>query len=252
MQRKLLVLQLVLTVSSWLIGMQSCKSPELPSATQYVFRNTGNQAITLDLYGAKADYGTNTNMLERFVLSPGGVGKTRLLVGKTYWVDWYSDDYSLNNMSRRLGITLPWPELVTADAEEMAIDIVYHSFRDTTRSVLFNGSGISSTWRGEFANGSAWDGIHEFVFRKDQSGDFTVTNRAGIVHKETFNYEMLEYQADSTGNYFFGLFIENKQTNLTFRINCTLYRYPNPTGRDSMEVNGNFYGNSKRYFIKRV
>jgi hypothetical protein len=232
------------------LAMESCRKPEIQSQTLYTFNNKTGQRITLDLYGSKTDYGTDSNRLQRDILEPGSSAHATLDVLKTYWIDWYNEDYSINNLQRAANAATPWPELATPIADDVQIDMRPSSFRDTIRSVLFNGHGTSSTWKGSLQEGTAWDGTHEFRFRKDQTCLYTFTNGTGAVSTASLTYNVVSVGASGLGTNLFQLQVTNAQASYNFWIRCTLWG-SSRTGRDTMSVGAEYSGSIYEYVIIR-
>jgi hypothetical protein len=234
-----------------IIALAGCKSPDLPSQVTYNFTNKAQARITLDMYGSKTDYGTNSNRLERYVLEPGATQSVPLPVGAVYWLDWYNDDYSINNLERHNNVAKPWPEMPTADVGTAQVNLSPNLYRDTIRSVLFNNTGTASTWKGTFSAGTPWDGTREFVIRKDMTAEMTYTSVNGTVRKDVLRCQIDRESSGISGTNSFGLFMDNPDHTIQIQLFCILYG-SGATGRNVMEVDETRAGASRAdYVIQR-
>jgi hypothetical protein len=231
--------------------LASCTKPhDLASESTYSFTNQTGKRVTFDLYPSKADYGMNTNRLERLVFEPNSTQKLKLRVGQEYWVDWYSDSYGYNNWELNSNNTSVRPELKVADVDDSRVlSATYH---DTTRSIMLNGSATSSRWKGVVANGSAVDGTHEFVFQKDFTGLHTFTSTGGQTTVEQFTYRTYTISRDAYTTYFFSFYIDRNGLGI-YRASCNLKSTTPLTGRDSLYITpiSTGGGSSTNFFVKR-
>jgi hypothetical protein len=231
--------------------MLACTKPhDLSTESTYAFTNQTGRRITFDLYPSKADYGKNTNRLERLVFEPNSTQKLKLKVGESYWVDWYSDGYSMNNWDLTSNNSSIRPELKVADVDDSRT--ISATYQDTMRSIMLNGGGTSSTWKGVVANGSTVDGTHEFVFQKDFTGTHSYTNSAGQTTFEQFTYRIYTISRDAFTTYYFSFYIDRNGIS-TYRASCNLKTLTPFTGRDSLYITptGVTGGPSVNFFVKR-
>lgn len=93
-QKTLALSLLVLTVI-----LSGCKKEEL-DITSITIVNRLDVPVTLDLYASESDYTGNTNLIERYVIAANDnlkIPENAYEEGKTYFMDWYSEDYYYNN-----------------------------------------------------------------------------------------------------------------------------------------------------------
>jgi hypothetical protein len=214
--------------------MAACTKPhEQITESTYTFTNQTGQRVTLDLYPTKTDYGKNTNRLQRLVLGPDSSDKLKLNVGQSYWVDWYTDDYAYNNWnlnSNEVGLR---QELKVADIDDTRT--LSGGYKDTTRSIMLNGSGTSSTWKGIVSASTGADGIHVFVFQKDLTLIHTFTNTAGQTSTEQLTYRIYSISRDFYTTYYFS-FSMDRNGIAVYRGSCNLKNMFPTTGRDSLYI----------------
>src|SRR6478735_222670 len=75
-----------------------CSKPEgLKTQSIYKFTNTLNERVNFDLYDNREDYGNGGPILNSYQIEPGAAASIPLQALKTYWIDWYSANYSFNN-----------------------------------------------------------------------------------------------------------------------------------------------------------
>ena len=83
-------------------GKDEDKGPALISTSFRLTSENGDLPITLKIYGTEADYQSGTNVLWTFRSTAANKGQLDLTVDKvekdkTYFVEWYSDDYRWHN-----------------------------------------------------------------------------------------------------------------------------------------------------------
>ncbi len=169
------------------------KREEIETKCAYTFSNKTTRSITLDFYSSKADYNQNSNRLSRDELEPGDDLLLTLDVGHPYYLDWYSDYYTVNNwtvesLADASAGPFPQPELKTATGRQQIN--IQEQRNDTARSVLI-GNGYQSVWQGEYPSNSAVKGIHTFLFRKDFTGRHVFEQNGDTVYSEDITYRVL-------------------------------------------------------------
>ena len=186
-----------------LLSQVACsKREEIARESTYTFNNKLEAHVNLDIYPTEKVYKSYTNRAGHYVINAGAKEQITLAVGKTYWIDWYSDDYSWNNMWDLGGSAQPGPKLQTAAVDDVR-DITQGS-RDTVRSVLLNGLGLSTSWTTTFMNVANQEETHQFIFRRNLSGQHSVI-RSGDSSIEAITYYVLGQQTDDRGPHGFGI-----------------------------------------------
>lgn len=160
----------------------SCRKHEQAITSTYTFVNNVPERVTLDMYGSEDDYNMQQHCLSRDTIDVGGKLPKTLEVLRTYWVDWHSDGYSYNNWRSLPERSVsdnprPLPQLTIADRDDQ-IQIL-SPVRDTSRSVLLQGSQLFSKWSGVIDHADSLNGTFHFVFRKDFSGEYSFSDTAG-------------------------------------------------------------------------
>ncbi len=158
----------------------SCRKREgIQKTSTYSFTNQNVKPLTLDIYGSEADYGLNTNRLQQHLIAPGEKVQVEFEALKTYWIDWYSPDYSLSNW-RASSNSSGQPEPVAGITVAAMVDqFLLSATRDTSRSVLIGEGGVSSTWLAKVENAPMMNGIHRITLRKDFRGEYIYTDAGG-------------------------------------------------------------------------
>src|ERR1043165_8541328 len=87
----------ILVIAFGLLLLPGCSKPDAPVSSVYSFTNPFDVPITMDIYGSSEDYSHNKDRLGRYTIEPGQKLKVPFTPLETYWLDWYSADYSLNN-----------------------------------------------------------------------------------------------------------------------------------------------------------
>lgn len=136
---------LVLLIIASLVS--ACKKKEKDN-TDVTFVNRIDKTITLDLYPSAQDYAGNTNMTERIILLPGEnkvIPGSTFSKGKTYYMDWYSEDFYYNNWYND---DYPVTGLRVRIKPEPGNNTYYidPSLRGNGRNAFLKGPGNSSDW----------------------------------------------------------------------------------------------------------
>jgi hypothetical protein len=135
----------------------------------YSFVNPFTVPVRLDIYGSRYDYGHNSNRIAQYILPPKTSTRVALSQLTTYWLDWYSNDYSLNNWATVSPDTsvrrqpLPLPPLTTSTVDDT---ITLFAQPDTSRSVMFPGTDTVSYWKMGLTDDTSLHGTYEATFRK--------------------------------------------------------------------------------------
>ncbi len=165
------------------------KREGIPTQSAYSFTNQTDRRITLDLYASHADYARDTNRQSSYTVEAGARREITLDIGRTYWIDWYSDAYTLNNW---VSTIFQDREITPANTITIAAEADHFNFNasgsDTSRSVLINGNGISSTWTGAVTHTSSHDGAVSFSFFKDFTVQYKYMPASGAETVRTFTY----------------------------------------------------------------
>jgi hypothetical protein len=239
--------------------MTACsKRKGIQTVSVYSFTNTLNYPVTFDVYGSKEDYSNNANIISRHVMEAGSTVPISFDAPKTYWVDWYTADYSFNNWGPDTVTTgqgnsfnnpLPRPKLAIASEPD---NISIRSLkRDTSLSVLLNGSGVSSTWQAVISDMPDLNGIHTFLFRKDFSGQYTFTRSTGAPAVQAFSYEVQDNQSSGyERSFILTTFDANKIPMVTFYFFVDAYSVSS-SGRDTLKAYFNQSASSDYYWARR-
>jgi hypothetical protein len=230
-------------------GLFSCKKHDIPTQSTYTFTNQTGRRISFDLYNSEEDYYHNANRMEQYNIEAGASQKMVLDVARVYWVDWYSADYRYNNWASAFNSVDPGPKLQIAMVDD--VRNIKASSPDTLRSVMLNGSGTSSTWKGTITTSSPIKGDHQFVFAKDFTGKYTFTDPIGGSYVRDFKYSFSSFSQQGTSMYRFTLALRDESDVNFFSVACNLFNYTPHTGRDSLWVSPQSGSFSDQFFIVR-
>lgn len=129
-----------------------CKKADTGPYTQsFTFNNTTGRTIILDLYKTKSDYNNNKKLVQRLTIQNETNASLNLEPWKTYYIDWYSDDFALSNWQNNKLKGIAFPELkFEADTASTNINIAMPSDFDPStynRRLLLNGNKIEQLWK---------------------------------------------------------------------------------------------------------
>ena len=117
--------------------------------TPVTFANRIDRPLTLDIYSSEEDYASNTNRIEQITI-PANSSKTlpgsMFTSGRTYYMDWYSDDYYYNNWYND-DYPVIGPPRVRISPEPG--DNTYYldpGYKGQARNAFLEGAGTESTW----------------------------------------------------------------------------------------------------------
>ena len=246
---------LCLCLSAALLPIVSCKKHEIAKESNYTLTNSTGQRLTVDVYNTKEDYTNNTNRSSQYFLEANQDLRVKLKAPGTLYLDWYSDNYSYNNWdyNRSNNVITLMAETPVA-IEDDHVYLTNNFYPDTSRSVLLNGSGTSSTW--EFAvpfqNGTIQTGKYRFVFRKDFSGRYTFTNGAGNISTRDFHY-YIQPASSSFSNianpFYVVVSMDDFPNQPAFELYSRRQSYPyEMTSRDTLYANFYNQGSSSAYY----
>lgn len=226
------------------------KRPALGKST-YTFINTAGRRIFFDIYPSQTDYLHGTNRSQQLVMDPGDQQQLSLDAFTTIWVDWYSQDYSLNNWADSLNIDRASPRPGVSIAAQDDVYNIGRSFPDTTRSVFLNKTGFSSDWQVTITNNPQYNGTHHFTLRKDFSCTYTFTNSSGVVMQSEFHFVIVQIGHLSGGvTYSIRINVLNSQQAVTHYLICNLANGSSPrTGRDSLALQFVSNGSASSYYF---
>jgi hypothetical protein len=200
------------------------------TVTNYAITNTTPYKVAFDIYNKKEDYFTNTNRSEQYFIEPGATLNLSLEALKVYWIDWYSGDYTVNNWVDSLVPStdaMPMPKLQAAIEDDHFS--IHTSFQDTSRSVLLNGSELSSTWKVNISSPIDLSGTHTFTFRRDFQCLYTYTNQSGNSTSRQYFYHIDNLQWSTLT---FRAFLMAKQDRVFVALAFDLTRFQQ--GRDTL------------------
>lgn len=230
------------TLPVLLMGLAACSKHEgIPTECTYQFVNQSGVDITLDLYGSKADYLQNTSRLVHYTIAHGANFPVVLEVGKSYWMDWYNDNYTISNWRGTAGTVLG-SQIQLSAAEGGDTRTIGGVLPDTIRSVVLGGGSAFSEWRGTDQSGQT----HRFVFRKDFTGLHEYGFPSSTTTTDSINYEVYMINTTGSSTLQFTLGITRMQLSI-LNAACNLMYYPPITGRDSLIITGQGGG----YFVRR-
>ena len=232
-----------------LTGLVSCRKPEIPTQSTYTFTNQTGSRITFDLYSDERDYYQNENRLQQYVIDAGASQNMVLDVARTYWVDWYSADYRYNNWANIFSVADPAPKLQVAMVDDKRS--IRATVPDTLRSVMLNGSGASSAWKGTVTNSAPINGTHEFIFSKDFSGKYTYTDMNGAASIRQFKYSFNGFAQQGSTLLRFSMALRDAMDLNFYNVSCNLSNYFPLTGRDSLLVTAASGSSSTQFFVRR-
>jgi hypothetical protein len=143
--------------------------------------------------------------MSRHQIAPDATIAVPLEALTTIWVDWYNADYTIHNWVT--GVYPGWsapnayprPKIDIAAADDRYY--LSSAARDTFRSVLLDGGGLSSTWKATIDNAPAsMNGSHVLKLRKDFLGEYTFTNTSGDIITKHISYKI--FNDDPVSNSF--------------------------------------------------
>src|ERR1043165_6084841 len=100
------------------------KPPGLQTVSIYSYTNTTPVHLSFDVYANQDDYYHSVNKLARYSLAPCATIQIPFEVSRTYWIDWYSDDYSYSNRidsgvtGRSYSDAYPGPRITAAEEND--------------------------------------------------------------------------------------------------------------------------------------
>ncbi len=228
------------------------KHESIPSQSEYAFTNGTTVRLNLDFYASQADYASSQNRVGQYHIEPGATQTIPLTPLNTVWLDWYSDNYAFNNwQSANSGFNRnsPTPQLkVAIENDHFTLN---SNSRDTTRSVLLNGSGASSRWRGTAI--STGD-IYDFIFRKDFTGTYSQTTGGNVI-SGGFNYGVTSVTNLSLGQGRFTVTLTSSQSGSSqssiFQATFSSSIFGSQwTGRDTLTIR-NLLSSTGDFYVRR-
>ena len=136
----------VLTLLAASIALYSCHKSSGTNGYNYNFENLSDKPININIYSSLADYNNGTNIYISGKASVRGylsIPIQKFTTGKTYYIDYYSDDYTYTNWYWT-NVTLRNAFVVTDSDYEFIINAM--QFSDPSRSIWLNGAGPQTTW----------------------------------------------------------------------------------------------------------
>lgn len=169
--------------------------------TEVTFVNRINQVVTLNIYSSLEDYKNSTNAYIRQTIPASDkliIGGNTLKSGQTYFMDWYTDNYTHNNwfndryndnnLDKDYVVIQPVPGNNTYYTDEL--------FKGDARLVYLENTKSQTSWRAvnyyaESAQGfeSKWDNLPEYqkykkvVVRKDFIAEYEYKDSVGNIQK---------------------------------------------------------------------
>ncbi len=137
---------LVIMAFTGILGITAgCKKTEAPDPHESVFVNQNEVPIHLRVYGSFEDYVHAGPPVWETRMEPLGkvqVPAASLPTGKTYYIDWFSEDYSIHNWFNSQGL---FPTIHPNPTENF-YDLS-RNLRGPARLTFLHGSGNASRWR---------------------------------------------------------------------------------------------------------
>ncbi|MBS1771329.1 MAG: hypothetical protein JST82_00625 [Bacteroidetes bacterium] len=137
----------IVIVLSLLVVLGSCKKKS-SDAPRVSFNNRLDKQVTLSVYASMTDYANGTNAVLRKSVKAGEIASfedVKFTAGKTYYMDWFTDDFYRNNWYNDA-----YPEPGTRVAFTPATgDNSYYldpSFAGNSRMVFLADNDVSSSW----------------------------------------------------------------------------------------------------------
>jgi hypothetical protein len=183
-----------------LLWLGSCtRIDNTQQVANYTFTNSMHVPLRMDLYPSMEDYNNNRNLLQSYQLESGATLSMPLEVGKVYGIDWYSEGYRYSNWVNRSffggGATPTVHTLPYLGAAESGGQLSLSTDgEDTSRSILLNGSGTSSTWEARIDDASKYKGRHTFVFGKDFRCSYTLVTDKTQYRQLTYGVQRAQSQ----------------------------------------------------------
>ena len=112
--------RLVLFLAVLSLSLAACsKRHDLQTVSTYKFTNTLKEQVKLDIFSSSNDYNNGGEIICSYQIEAGDTVSISLAALKTYWIDWYSKDYSFHNWGDDLRIGVfargtPAPEMPVA------------------------------------------------------------------------------------------------------------------------------------------
>ncbi len=189
-----------------LLTVAACKKKNA-APDEVNFNNRLDKDVTLTVYNSMDDYSNGTNALLRKVIKPGAIERisaTTLSYGKTYYIDWHTDNYYQNNWYNDA-----YPQAgaqVTIKPSQSSHDYYCNSdLKGNGRIIFLSASGTSSKWRAVDAFlfssstgyvsfwGSLSDAqkLHEITINKNFTAVHNYKNTAGAAATETLSFKVM-------------------------------------------------------------
>lgn len=157
-------------VAVLLAAMASGCKKDPKDNTPVTFINRVDKTITLDIYASEDDYASNSNKVETITIEPNDnktIPGSTFLSGRTYYMDWYSDDFYHNNWYND-----DYPVIGPARVRiaPKPGDNTYYlepGYKGNARNAFLEGAGTETTWIS----------IGAFLY----SGTFGYTNESGTL-----------------------------------------------------------------------
>ncbi len=163
---------------------------------KYSFTNTTGKKIQLDVYATLEDYSNAHNVFLQYAIAPGGKTELPLTPLKEYYLDWYSDDHTLNNWfnyeAPGVGGNVPIPIIrYTPPKTDAQIAITAGGLPDTARSIILNGNQHSSQWIAvlQYQGGTTISPPYvEALFRKNFTASIKTLDNNGDTAETSYVY----------------------------------------------------------------
>src|SRR5690606_6189533 len=127
----------------------SCRKKDEPQQGDFEFLNTTNKTVNVDIYPSIADYSNVTNIHSKLRIEPNSSATIPLMNFNEdgfYYVDWYSDDYTIGNWLAHPEDTQVYYYVKIKPSRDASYIIRPTLDVSRTRRVVLNNTEGSSTW----------------------------------------------------------------------------------------------------------
>lgn len=173
--------------------------------TEVTFVNRISRDVTVDIYGSQEDYKNNSNRILRRTLSASGkIGEpgTTFTAGKTYYMDWYTDDYAYNNWYNDLYNTQGKSYVQISPKVGGNTYYTEDAYMSNARKVFIDNTQSSTSWHavnyyaysGTTGYESKWNTLSEneqyrrITIYKDFTAKYEYRDEQGGLHSMNINF----------------------------------------------------------------
>ncbi|MGN6567523.1 MAG: hypothetical protein ACTHJ0_06210 [Flavipsychrobacter sp.] len=168
-----------------------------PGIRNYIITNNLSTTVRVNIYKKVADYNTNSNLFMTCHL-PGGsaykISFNNLDTTATYYVDWFSDDYSNTNWLTFASN----PSTMTPRSNDTVFLIQPPPHNGAYRSVVLSGYSYQTKWKAydayDYSYLNIWGAItansqyRTLELNKDMTAVYTYKDAAGNIKTENYTF----------------------------------------------------------------